>query len=162
MAPMRAISRRAFLGASAALVSLPALATSGRAKPRRILFVCQFGSVKSSIARELLKRRARERQVTLDVYSRGITPEEHLPAAIKAKLIAEGINPAAEPLRALRQVDVDDADRVIIFDRLPMSLHAHILDDWTTPPSILNDYEMARADLGRRIDKLIEEEKGRR
>ncbi|MEO6582508.1 MAG: hypothetical protein ABIN68_06865 [Sphingomicrobium sp.] len=125
------------------------------ARPPRILFVCQFGSVKSAISRELLKRRAAQRHIPLIVVSRGITPEEHLSPAIKSRLLLEHIDPAAEPLRKLRQADLDAADRVIIFDKLPARLRAEALEDWTDLPSILNNYPKARADLDRRIDAVL-------
>ena len=149
------LSRRNFVATLCATVAIGSRAAPvNRASPR-ILFVCQFGSVKSAIARELLKRRAAELHVELEIGSRGITPEEHLPAQLKAKLLREQIDPAAEPLRQLQQADLDAADRVIIFDKLPAGFRASKAEDWTDVPSILNDYDKARVDLDRRIEGLV-------
>jgi protein-tyrosine-phosphatase len=151
---MLTLSRRALVTALAAALSLPAIGAPMKPAPK-ILFVCQFGTVKSAIARELLKRRAAERHVPLSVTSRGITPEEHLPPAILSKLRLDHINPAAQPLRKLSQADLDAADRVIVFDKLPAGLRAKSIEDWTDLPSIVNDYAKARAALDRRIETLV-------
>ena len=152
---MRFLNRRSFVAALGASMAFAAGAAQMRDRSPRILFVCQFGSVKSAIARELLRRRAKQAHVGLEVASRGITPEEHLPALIKDKLLLDHIDPAAEPLRQVRQADLDAADRVIAFDKLPPTLHAPKAEDWTDVPSILNDYESARTELDRRIESLV-------
>ena len=152
---MRMLNRRAFVAAVGATFCTPLIGAPLAARPPRILFVCQFGSVKSAIARELLRRRAAQRHIPWIVASRGITPEEHLSPAIKSRLLLEQIGPAAQPLRKLRQADLDAADRVIIFDKLPAGYRAKALEDWTDLPSILNDYSTARADLDRRIEAVL-------
>src|SRR5436190_3664077 len=72
----------------------------------RILLVCQFGTVKSPVARELLKRRAAQRGIQLAVTSRGITPQDHITPDLMKRLAADDINPAAQPLRKLSKRDV--------------------------------------------------------
>ena len=155
---MHLLDRRCVVAGLAWILSMPGLAAKTSLNERRILFVCQFGSVKSAIARELLRRRAREGHLPLAVQSRGITPEEHLPSATREELLKAGINPAAEPLRGLQQSDLDWADRVIIFDKLPARFKRSRVDNWTAVPSILNNYAEARSDLDRRIRELIHEE----
>lgn len=152
---MLTLNRRAFIAAFGATLSMPAAGQALSTAAPRILFVCQFGSVKSAIARELLKRRAAERRVALTVTSRGITPEAHLPPGIRSRLLLDHIDPEAQPLRKLGQADLDAADKVIIFDKLPPELHAATAEDWTGLPSIVNDYANARAVLDRRIDDLL-------
>ncbi len=142
------ISRRYLLTVTAAVLVLPrqaAAKTSSR--PPHVLLVCQFGTVKSAIARELLKRRAAERGVTLSVYSRGITPQQHLPPELEQRLAADGINPAAEPLRQLQARDIAAADLVIGFDNLPSQFRPRRLLDWSDLPSMVNDYAKARVIL---------------
>jgi len=67
----------------------PALAGASQAHIPTVLFVCQFGSVKSSAAREIFKRRAAARGIAVNVFSRGITPEAHASPALKARLHVE-------------------------------------------------------------------------
>ena len=149
------LNRRNFLLAAAAALGASATLAKPAKKPR-ILFVCQFGTVKSPIARELLKRLAAERGLSLVVAARGITPQQHISPELLQRLAADGINPAAEPLRQLRSRDVAAADLVIAFDTLPPSLHPRKLADWSDLPSMLNDYPRARAVLDQRIEQLLD------
>ncbi|MGI8930939.1 MAG: hypothetical protein ACR2FK_00960 [Sphingomicrobium sp.] len=123
----------------------------------RVLFVCQFGSVKSAVAREIFRRRATERRLGVSVQSRGITPEEHASPALAAALRSEGLDRHADPLRALQPGDLVAADVIILFDPLPSGLNSARARDWSDLPSMNADYPAARADLVGRIDRLIDE-----
>lgn len=122
-----------------------------------VLFICQFGSVKSAAAREIFKRRAAARGVVVNVISRGITPEAHASPALKARLAGEGIDLDAQALTKLTQADLKTADIVVIFDPLPADLAQPNARDWTKTPSFNDDYDRARAYLNPRIDALLDE-----
>nr|WP_294004370.1 hypothetical protein [Sphingomonas sp.] len=150
------LSRRLFLvGAGAFAVSC----ATGRshAAPARLLFVCQFGSVKSAVAREWLRRRAAERHMPLTVESRGLTPEAHVSPALAAALKADGINSAADPLRQFAIRDAAAVDIVILFDKAPAVAALGKSRDWSDLGSMNADYPAARADLLQRIDRLLDE-----
>jgi protein-tyrosine-phosphatase len=150
------LDRRSLLFGTAAFAFAPGLATAAVTSPTpQILLVCQFGTVKSPIARELLKRRAAERHIPLRISARGITPQQHITPELLGRLAKDGINPAAEPLRKLGKKDIAAADLVIAFDRLPTEYRPRRLEDWSDLPSMLNDYDHARADLDARIDGLL-------
>ena len=152
---MTNITRRAaFLGlAIAAAVPAPALAM----RVPRVLFICRYATVKSATARELLRKRARERGVGVKVWSRGITPVDHLPPATRHRLIDQfGIDPAAERPQALRQADLDRADVVVLFDNLPPTLHRMDALDWTDQPSLLEQFEPSMAYLEAHIAALLD------
>ena len=136
---------------------VPQAARSHSTRPPKILLVCQFGTVKSPIARELLKRRAAERSIALSVTARGITPQQHGTPELAGRLASDGINPAAEPLRQLRRGDVERADLVIYFDKLPAGFHPRKSLDWSDLPSFVNDYDHARAALDDRIERLLDD-----
>ena len=138
------------------MAALPLPASAKRRVPR-VLFVCQYGSVKSPIARELLRRRARERGIAVSTFSRGITPEAHLPSEIAATLLAEGIEPARDGLHRLLPIDVESADVVVYFNPMPAGFRAPRMLDWTAVPSVNQSYDAARADLNRRIEALLDE-----
>jgi protein-tyrosine-phosphatase len=125
--------------------------------PTRVLFVCQFGTVKSALARELFRRRAGQRGITATAFSRGITPAEHLSAAARTSMAADGIDPARDPLRKLAPADLRRADIVVIFNPLPMKLATRPVRDWAATPSVNDDYANARPELDRRIDALLDE-----
>jgi protein-tyrosine-phosphatase len=121
-----------------------------------VLFICQFGTVKSAIARELLKRRAAARGISVIVSSRGITPEAHLAPSTRSQLLAEGIDLDGERLQKLRRADLDNADLVVTFNPLPASMRRTGLRDWSAVPSVNDTYLLARVDLDRRVDQLLE------
>jgi protein-tyrosine-phosphatase len=150
------LNRRSMLFAAIAVALVPGTAYSAPHIPPRILFVCQFGTVKSPIARELLKRRAAERGLAVKVAARGITPQHHMTPDLLARLERDGINPSAEPLRKLRANDIAAADLVIAFDRLPANFRPRRFEDWSDLPSIVNDYDHARPILDARIERILQ------
>lgn len=148
--------RRAVLLGIGALALAPA---ATRAEPKaapRVLFVCQYGSVKSPIAREILRRRARERGIAVSTISRGITPEAHLPPEIAARLLADGIDPARDGLHRLTPGDLQTGDIVVAFNPLPPGLPVAHGEDWTSVPSVLEAYPAAVADIKRRVELLLD------
>lgn len=148
--------RRAVMAGIASLALAGGLASAAPAGAPRVLFVCQYGSVKSPIARELLRRRARERGIAVDAFSRGITPEAHLPPAIAALLLAEGIDPARDGLHGLTPQDLEAADTVAFFNPLPAGLRAPRTEDWTSVPSVLDAYPAAIADMKQRVELFLD------
>jgi protein-tyrosine-phosphatase len=156
------ISRRAFmLGTLVILAAGAKSATAGNATaPPTVLFVCQFGSVKSAIARELFKKMASERGVSVKVISRGITPEQHAAPALLERLRSEGIDPSADPLRQLDSAVLGSADVVVLFDPLPTSLVRQDARDWSRMPSMNSDYDQARRFLEPRMQALLQELRG--
>ena len=130
---------------------------SAEPPPTRVLFVCQYGTVKSALARELFRKRAGERHIRAIAFSRGITPAEHLSAAARASMVADGIDTARDPLRKLAPADLRRADIVVIFNPLPMKLVTRPIRDWAATPSVNDDYANARSELDRRIDTLLDE-----
>src|SRR5438552_18720422 len=141
---MTRIDRRSLLLGAIALALIPQLASAASlTPPPHVLLVCQFGTVKSPIARELLKRRAAERHIRLEVAGRGITPQRHITPELLGRLTKDGINPTAEPLRKLGPRDIAAADFVIAFDKLPDQYRPRRLEDWSDLPSMVNDYAHA-------------------
>ena len=156
------IDRRAFIviALSVAACTSAAPTALGRCSPRRVLFICQFGTVKSAVARELLRRRAAERGMAIEVRSRGLTPEEHMSPALALAVQKDGIDTHTEPVRKLAAADVERADVVIFFDKLPPGFAPADLRDWSDLPSMNADYPAARAVLMERIDRLLDEAAG--
>lgn len=136
------------------LLLLPDLAAANR-RPL-VLFICQFGTAKSAIARELLRRRAAQRNMAVAAFSRGITPEPHLADSTRARLAAEGIDLDGDAVKRLRKTDIRAADIVVTFNVLPPSLVDAKVRDWSSLPSVNDSYDLARSDLDRRIDHLLD------
>ncbi len=127
------------------------------AKPPKILFVCQAGTAKSAIAREIFKRRAKERGIVVDVFSRGIVVEDHVSPQLRANLLADSIDTTTEPATPLASVDWLTADILVNFNPLPGSVNHKDVRNWTDVPSVNDDYANARAIMDKRIDLLLTE-----
>jgi protein-tyrosine-phosphatase len=156
---LRYLSRRRWMIAS---LLLAGLATSGcltrpTPKPAKILFVCQAGTAKSAIAREIFKQRAKERGIDVDVFSRGIVVEDHVSPLLKANLRADGIDTTAERATPLAPADWAEADILVNFNPLPASVNHKDIRDWTDVPSVNDDYANARAIMNKRIEALLNE-----
>jgi protein-tyrosine-phosphatase len=147
------IHRRLLLGGLAALA---ASAAHAACPPPRVLFVCPAGTVKSAIARERLRREAAEAGVAVEVFSRGLHPEDHVSQGLAEALKRDGVDPAAEPALPLSPGDLARADLVIAFDEAARAPGLESARAWVTP-SWNTDYAAAKADLDGRLAGLLEE-----
>lgn len=153
------LSRRGVVKASilAAALIASGCAIHPQAAPPKILFVCQAGTAKSAIAREMFKQRAKERGINVDVFSRGLEIEDHLSPALKQSLLADGINTNVEPPIALKPADWAAADILVNFNPLPASVQHKDIRNWTDVPSVNDDYANAKRVMAKRIDALLDE-----
>jgi Low molecular weight phosphotyrosine protein phosphatase len=154
------VARREFTVASLLVVALTlANCSSVLAKQHKpkILFVCQAGTAKSAIARELFRKRARERGIAVDVFSRGIVLEDHISPELRSKLVADRIDSAAEPAQVLGAADLKAADMLVRFNPLPAGVVHPDIRDWSDLPSVNDDYSNARKILDERLDMLLDE-----
>ncbi|WP_309623741.1 hypothetical protein [Novosphingobium sp.] len=147
-------SRRAVILSSAAL--LVAARAPGKRAPR-ILFVCLHGTVKSPIARELMRSSAKAHGIAVQVKSRGIEPEEGASADVAAALVRDGIDVRRDRLHRLTKADIAWADKVIFFDPLPFDASGKDLRDWRDTPSVNQHYPEALDQIRRRIAALLGE-----
>lgn len=139
-----------------ALMAAPASAVAAPCPPQRVLFVCPAGTVKSPIARELLRARAGDLGLKLDVRSRGVAVEHHVSEALAARLRADRIDPASQPAMTLVESDITQADVVIAFDAAADDPRLAGARSWRTR-SWNADYDAAKADMLSRIDALAHE-----
>lgn len=148
------LSRRTTLLSAAAM--LVAAKAPGK-RPPRVLFVCLHGTVKSPIARELLRGQAKARGFALQVRSRGIEPEEGASPEVAAALVRDGIAVKPDPLRALTKAAAAWADVVVFFDPLPFAVTSKDLRDWRDTPSVNQHYAEALNAIRSRIEALLGE-----
>ena len=149
-------NRRTVLALGALLAAVPATGFAKPAKPPVVLFICEFGTAKSAIARELFRKRAHERGIAVTAFSRGLQIEDHISLPLKRRLDAEGIDSRRDGFAVLASKDVRAADIVVTFAMLPVAYHPRQLHDWTTLPSVNDAYPVARADLDKRIEGLLD------
>lgn len=124
--------------------------------PPRVLFVCPAGTVKSAIAREVLRSRAQAEGLRVEVASRGLKPENHVSPQLASNLRRDGIDATREPVVTLSAADVRRADVVVAFDEAAAAPLLKGARAWRTP-SWNADYAAAKADLTTRMDALMGE-----
>ena len=105
----------------------------------------------------MMKQRAAERGIAIDVRSRGITPREHVSPALATALRAEGVDTHAQPLTALAPEDVKAATVVVEFEPPSAAGRSSNAVNWSVLPSFNTDYARARPLLVARIDRLLSE-----
>ena len=152
-----AISRRALMLSALAASLLGACASPRRNAQSVVLFVCQFGTAKSAIARELFRRRIAQRHLAITAFSRGLTIEDHLTPQLRQRLADDGINPEFDRPQVLGLRDWQRATVIVAFNPLPAAVPRAKIRDWTDLPSITDDYANTRAILDRRLEALIDE-----
>jgi protein-tyrosine-phosphatase len=151
------ISRRNLIGtALAVLMTSGCVGRQSRYVPV-VLFVCQFGTAKSAIAREVFRAHARERRLAVNGFSRGITIEDHVTPQLRQNLAADGIDPLADKPELLTPGDWQRADIVVAFNPLPLAVPHTKVRDWTDLPSINDEYARTRALMDQRIGALLDE-----
>lgn len=151
------LSRRGLIGSLLAVSLLGACTAARRSPPPVVLFVCQYGTAKSAISRELFRRRVRQRHLAIEAFSRGLTIEDHLTPGLRQRLAGDGINTENETPQVLQPRDWQRATVVVAFNPLPLEVPREKVRDWTDLPSITDDYANTRAILDRRLEALIDE-----
>ncbi len=151
---MSLFSRRAIFASCAALAIWPIVGQAAP-KPPNILFVCQAGTAKSAIARELFRKRAKARGIAVTAFSRGLHIEDHVLPLLRQKLATEGIDTSRDGFMVLTAADVGTADILVAFTPIP-GTQSRNLQDWSDVPSVNDRYPEARADLDRRIEALLD------
>jgi len=149
------LSRRS-VGLALALFAGSARAAVGPCPIPRVLFVCPAGTVKSAIAREMLKRGAADKGIAVQARSRGVHPEDHLTPELAARLAADGLDPRAEPAVRFSPRDTAAADIVIAFDEAAQAPGLEGARVWDIP-SFTGDYARAMPALAGRIRALLDE-----
>jgi arsenate reductase len=149
-------SRRRFIAVASISVIAAGCSTLPKARGETVLFVCEFGTAKSVIAREMFRRRASTRNIAVAAFSRGLVIEDHITPELCRNLGVDGIDPYSEPFKVLQPKDWQGARVVVVFNPLPSTVPASKVRDWTDVPSVVSQYPAARAALNQRIDALLD------
>ena len=123
-----------------------------------VVFVCEHGSAKSLIAAQWFNRLSRERGLPARAVSRGVEPDQAIPAGIAENLGRDGFELAGVVPAGLQEQELARAARVVVIGtRSPM------LDALPTPPERWDDippasanYQASRDAMRPRIDRLLE------
>ena len=131
---------------------------SSRATPT-VLFVCEHGAAKSVIAAAYFDKLARHRGLDYKAAFRGVNPDAALNAAAAKGLTEDGIDIAGWKPALVAKKDVDEASRVVTLGcTLPAGISkASKVTDWNNVPSPSQNYEYARDDIKKRVQKLVDD-----
>lgn len=150
-------SRRQAVSAILLAAASSACAHAATVRAPVVLFVCQAGTAKSAITREIFRRRANQRKIAAKALSRGLVIEDHVSPRLRQQLSADGIDPGVDPYQILTAQDWKRADILIWFNPLPPEVKHPAMRDWSDLPSFNDSYAAARPILDQRIDALLDE-----
>ncbi len=125
-------------------------------EPKKIVFVCEHGSVKSIVAVAHFNRMAAEAGLDYRAVSRGTTPDKEVPAGVIAGLKQDGLEPSLLKPIKLDAVEARAAQRIIAMCELPGEFVGDKrVMQWTDVPPVTVDYAKARDVLVAHLRELI-------
>jgi protein-tyrosine-phosphatase/ketosteroid isomerase-like protein len=134
-----------------------AASAAGAQEPRRVVFVCEHGTVKSVMAAHWFNRLAAERNVPFRAFSRGVAPDPSIPPAVARYLAADGFDVAAFRAQPLEASDVAGAAHVVAIGIESPLLAASTVPvtRWNDIPPASTDYAAARDAVRARMEALL-------
>lgn len=124
-----------------------------------ILFVCEHGAARSTIAAAYFNKLAKERGLNYKAIFRGINPDTTLSKDAKKGLIEDGFNVSGWRPELVGKNDINTAAEIITLDcklNANDSLSKPVYY-WSGVPPISQDYQAARNYILQKIRLLIEE-----
>jgi protein-tyrosine-phosphatase len=134
------------------------LASFGQTDKPTVLFVCEHGAARSTIAAAYFNKLAKERGLNYQAVFRGTDPENALTPNTKQGLLKDGFDVSKMNPSRVSQSDVDLAEQVITFDcTLPNDCKTTELKQWNGIPPISESYKVARDQIVKNVEALITE-----
>jgi len=146
------------LSAAAAAGASDGKPASGRPPSGTVVFVCAHGNVKSMIASQWFNRLAGEQGVAVRSVSRGVTPENPVPAPIAGRMRQDGFDLAAFEARALVPADAEAASRIVLIGVDAPSWvegSGRPVERWDDIPPTSEGFEGTRDALRARVESLL-------
>jgi arsenate reductase (thioredoxin) len=121
-----------------------------------VLFVCEHGAARSVIASAYFNKLAKEKKLNYQAVFRGTSPDSTLSAATTMGLTKDGFNTIAWKPLLVTQADLNAASQLITFDcTLPFESSKPVAK-WDGVPSINKDYDVARNEILKHVQLLIQ------
>jgi protein-tyrosine-phosphatase len=126
-------------------------------QPTKVVFVCEHGAAKSIIAKAEFERLAKEKGLSVEVVSRGTTPDAEIASGVRKGLLADGTDlGSARPVK-ISAKDLEGASRVVTFgpdlaEWMPKGVKVL---DWSAAPSPSKDYKEARDYIRKQVESLV-------
>lgn len=124
-----------------------------------VLFVCEHGAAKSVIAAAYFDRLAKDQRLNYKAAFRGVNPDPALNTVAEKGLKQDGIDINGWKPALVAKKDVDEASRIITLGcALPAGTHvASKATDWNDIPSPSQNYELAREEIKKRVQTLVDD-----
>lgn len=123
-----------------------------------VLFVCEHGSAKSTIAAAHFNKLARDRNLNAHAVSRGTNPDHAYPPNVTAGLRSDGLHAEESTPKKLSVTDLSTAARVVTFNQLASEQPGNLtIDDWSDVPPVSEDYGISRDEIVKRVESVLEE-----
>lgn len=121
-----------------------------------ILFICEHGSAKSTVAAEHFNNIAGERNLPIQAISRGTNPDESFPENVIEGLRSDGLKVSEPKPKHLSQTDVANAVRIVVFCQLPAEYEKDFtVEDWSDVPPVSENYSKSRDEIVKRVKRLL-------
>lgn len=123
-----------------------------------ILFVCEHGAARSTIAAAYFNKMAGERKLNYRAVFRGTDPDTILIPGAKNGLVQDGFKIDGWRPQPVTPEDITNASEIVTFDCvLPSKQHASkTIYQWNGIPPISKSYEVARDQIIAQVTALIE------
>lgn len=122
-----------------------------------VVFVCEHGSAKSTIAAAHFNKLSSEGKLNARAISRGTDPDDTYPPHVTEGLRADGLLAEESRPKKLSADDIAKAARVVVFNQLPDEyLRGGPVDDWSDVPPVSEGYEIARYEIVNRVKSLAD------
>ena len=124
-----------------------------------ILFVCEHGAARSTIAAAYFNRLAKERGLNYKAIFRGINPDTAISKDAENGLTGDGFNVKDWQPKLLNQYDLDSASEIVALDCIlnPKDSLSKRVYYWNGIPPISKDYQAARNYILQKIAILVNE-----
>ena len=128
-------------------------------KAPMILFVCEHGAAKSVIASAYFDKLAKERGLNYRAVFRGTNPDPALGVVAEKGLNEDGISTQGWKPELVTKKDLVAASEIVTLgcdlpgkDAVPGKI-----TEWNDIPSVSQDYQVARDDIVKRVQSLVDD-----
>ena len=134
------------------------VARAQKQESRKLVFVCEHGTVKSVVAVEHFNRLARARGLNIEAISRGTRPDSTVPGPVNQGLAGDGFDVSRFRARPLTADDLTSAVLVVTLDADVNAIVGTTVrtDHWDGLPSVLSNYANGRAAIVTRVERLVD------
>jgi arsenate reductase len=124
-----------------------------------ILFVCEHGAARSTIAAAYFNKIAKEQGLNYVAVFKGTDPDTVLTPGTAKGLVKDSFDISGWTPKLVSAQDIKDAYKIVTFDcKLPTQDSISIpADQWNGIPAISTSYDIARNEIVERVNQLITE-----